>query len=150
MKNLKTFTFGLMLLAFSISYSSCDPDNDPGCDNLAVIENTYTGVIDVTSGGEDPGADFEGNNDSGVYVFEWCNPQGRASLDFDITTTGGGSVKFILKDHEGEIVLEKTRPNGGNDSFSGVSDNGIAGTWTVEVTLLNVNGDGSWSMHPGD
>ena len=149
MKNFKTYTFSV-LLTLAILNSACGPDNNSGCNNLNVIQNTYTGDIFVNSGGQDPSADFEGNNDSGIYSFEWCNPKGRASLDFDITTTVGGSVNIVLRDHEGIVVLNKTRPSGGEDSFSGVSDKGMRGTWTVEVTLMNVNGDGSWSMHPGD
>ena len=150
MKNISTLISGLMLLSFTLFYSSCDPDNNIDCNNLNVIQDTYTGNIDVNSGGEDPSADFVGSNDSGIYIFEWCNPMKRASLDFDITTTSGGSVQIVLKDHEGDIVLDKTRPGGGDDSFSGVSAKGVSGTWTVEVTLININGDGSWSMHPGD
>ena len=142
--------FGLIISFVSLSILSCNSDNNSDCNNLNVIENTFTGDIDITSGGQDPGADFVGNGDSGNYFFEWCNPQKRASLDFDITTSAGGSVRIVLKDHDGEIVLDKTRPNGGNDTYSGVSDNGLSGTWQVEVYLTNVNGDGSWSMHPGD
>ncbi len=151
MIRLNTWPLLIGLITLFAAISACDPDDDnKDCNNLNVIENTYTGDIDVNSFGLDPSADFEGNNDSGIYSFEWCNPQSRASLDFEITPTAGGSVRMILRDHAGEVVLDKTRPDGGNDSFSGVSDNGINGTWTVEVILSNVNGDGSWSMSPGE
>lgn len=150
MRSIKAFTYGLFFCTLVLHLFSCDPDDDSACDNLNIIQNTYTGNIDVTSTGQDPAADFVGNNDSGIYTFEWCNPQRRASLDFDITTTGGGSIRIVFTDHEGTIVLDNTRPNGGNDSFSGVSDRGVAGTWTVEVSLMNISGDGSWSVHSGD
>ena len=139
-----------LLMALAFLAFSCESEDDLICNNLNVIQNSFTGDMDLNSRGQDPSADFVGNGDSGTYAFEWCNPKAIASLDFDITTSRGGSVRIILRDPDGKVVLDKTRPNGGNDSFSGVSDNGINGTWSVEVILTNVKGDGSFSMHPGD
>lgn len=138
----------VLLAVVSIFLFSCNPDKDPECE-INVVQNTYTGDIFLDPDKEDPSADFTGNTDSGVYTFEWCNPKSWASLDFDITTTPGGSVRFIISDHEAKVVLDKIRPGNGEDSFSGVTDNGKSGTWTVNITFLDVNGDGSWSMHPG-
>lgn len=144
--NYKKFIL-LPFIAIVFLFIACNP-NDPDCD-INVIQNTYTGDIFLDPDKEDPSADFTGTTDSGVYTFEWCNPQSRASLDFDITTASGGSVRFIVSDDEAKVVLDKTRPGSGEDSFSGVTDNGKSGTWTVEITFVDVNGDGSWSMHPG-
>jgi len=150
MLNLYTLLRVTVILSVVFMVSCEETTSSPQtCDNLNVLENTYTGDIDVTSRGQDPGADFEGEGDSGTYSFEWCNPQELASLDFDITTSRGGSVRIILEDDEGNVVLDKTRPKG-DDSFSGVSDPGVKGRWIVTVILKDVNGDGSYSMHPGD
>lgn len=124
---------------------SCEKENESG----DIIENTYTGKVNVTSGGNDPAGDFTGSGDSGTYSFAWNNPQSRASLNFDITTTTG-SCQFILLDADGTEVLNKTRSAGGNDSYSGVSSAGTKGLWTVTMILTDFNGDGSYSLHPGD
>ena len=149
--NIQMAYINFALLIFLVFFIfSCEPEDDLVCNNLNIIQNSFTGDIDLNSRGQDPSADFVGNGDSGTYSFEWCNPKPIASLDFDITTSRGGSVRIILRDHEGKVVLDKTRPTNGNDSYSGASDNGINGTWSVEVILTNIKGDGSFSMHPGD
>lgn len=118
-------------------------------DNNEVVENTYTGSVQVTSGGQDPAGDFTGNGDSGTYSFAWNNPQKKASLNFDITSPTG-SVQFILKDAKGNEVLNQTRSAGGNDTYSGVSGEGKPGMWLVTIVFTNFNGDGSYSLHPGN
>ena len=134
----------ILLMAFSLfGLVSCEKYDD-----REIIENTFTGNIDVTSGGQDPAGDFTGNHDSGTFSFAWKNPQSRASANFDITTTTG-SVQMIVEDDKGTVVLDKTRSVGGNDTFSGVSDAGESGLWTVTLILTDFNGDGSYSLHPG-
>jgi hypothetical protein len=134
-----------------LSLSACSDDSFPyeQYDNNEVVTNDYTGNVMVTSGGTDPAADFTGNGDSGTYSFAWVNPQKRASLDFDITTNTG-SVQMTLNDAEGTEVLNATRSAGGNDTYSGVSSAGVSGTWLVTLILTDFNGDGSYSLHPGD
>lgn len=117
-------------------------------DNNEVIENTYSGSVQVGSTGSDPGGDFTGNGDSGIYSFAWENSMKKASANFDITTSSG-SVQMIIYDKKGDIVLDATRSAGGEDSFSGVSDEGKPGTWKVEIILTNFNGSGSYSISPG-
>ena len=135
-----------LLIAISfISFVSCSKEYE----DREIIEDTYTGNIYVTSGGQDPGGDFTGNGDSGTFTFAWVNPQSKASANFDITTPTG-SVQMIVKDDEGTVVLDKTRSAGGNDTFSGVSESGVSGTWKVTLVLTDFNGDGSYSLHPGD
>ena len=69
----------------------------------------------------------------------------------DITSSASGSFRFVMKDANGTTVLDKTlvgitEP----DSFSGVTDAGIAGDWTVTLTLADFNGDGSYSASSGN
>ena len=128
-----------------VGLNSCSDEYE----DREIITNTFTGDIDVTSGGVDPAGDFVGNGDSGNFSFAWINPQKRASANFDITTNTG-SVQMKVKDDAGTVVLNKTLTAGGNDSYSGVSESGEAGTWIVELILTDFNGDGSYSLHPGN
>jgi hypothetical protein len=119
-------------------------------DNNEVIENTYTGNIIPTSGGQDPGGDFTGDGDSGTYSFVWENPQNKATVAFDVTTESGGSAQIILNDAHGNEVLNETRPKGSNDTFAGVSKEGKKGKWLVTIKLSNFDGDGSYDVSPGN
>ncbi len=118
-------------------------------DDGEVVENTFTGNVAVTSTGSDPAGDFTGNGDSGTYSFAWENSSNKASVNFDITTNSG-SVQMILNDAKGNEVLNETRSAGSNDSFSGVSEEGKKGKWLVTIVLTDFNGDGSYSIHPGN
>lgn len=148
----KSFYFSVFLSLLAILFLGCEEVLDCSSntyENLEVLENTYTGRIDVTSRGADPGADFYGNGDSGTYSFAWKNSLATADVNFDITTPTG-SVQMIINDCQGVEVLNKTRSAGGNDTFSGVTDRGSAGTWQVTLILTDFNGDGSYSLSPGD
>ncbi len=149
MKNLLPFNF-LLLLSILLLGTSCEDNNAPYSqyENNEVVENTYTGNVNVTSGGQDPGGDFTGTGNSGTYSFAWVNPQRRAEVNFDITTSTG-SVQMIINDAEGTEVLNVTRSAGGNDSYSGVTEAGTSGTWLVTIILTDFNGDGSYSISPG-
>ena len=114
-----------------------------------VITDTYSGNVNVTSGGTDPGGDFTGNGDNGTYAFGWQNNFAKAEVNFDITTPTG-SLNFILEDADNNEVLNKTRSAGGNDSFSGLSSSGTPGVWTVTLIFTDFNGDGSYSLSPVD
>lgn len=144
MKMIKALKVSALVLLI-LGTTSCSKEYDNG----EVIENSYTGNVNVTSGGSDPAGDFTGNGDSGTYSFAWQCNQNKASLNFDITTPTG-SCQFILEDADGTEVLNKTRSAGGNDSYSGVSSAGTPGIWTVKMILTDFNGDGSYSLHPGD
>lgn len=146
MKKTRTVLTVLLAVGFIIGISSCKKYRK--YDDGEVVENTFTGNFDVGSTGSNPGGDFTGNGDSGVYSFVWDNSSSKAELNYDITTSGG-SVTFVLKDAKGNEVLNETRSAGsGEDSFSGVSEEGKKGKWLVEITLTNFNGDGSYSLTP--
>ena len=146
MKAMKFRTLVLAVLVIStMGFYSCSDEYE----DREIITNSFTGNIDVTSGGVDPAGDFTGTGDSGIFSFAWINPQKRASANFDITSNTG-SVQMIVKDDAGTVVIDKTLTAGGNDSYSGVSDAGEAGIWIVELILTDFNGDGSYSLHPGN
>ncbi len=69
----------------------------------------------------------------------------------DITGAKGGSFNFMMKDANGTIVLDKTLTGGNEpDSFSGTTNAGTSGDWTVTLTLTNFDGNGSYSATSGN
>lgn len=145
-RTIKFLTFAILLTGLT-TITSCKKYRK--YDNLEVVENTYTGNIELT-GTVEPNGDFTGNGDSGTFSFAWDNPRNRAEVNFDVTTSVGGSVQIILNDAKGKEVFNKTRPDGGNDTFSGLSEEGKAGKWLVTIKLTNFNGDGTYGIEPRD
>ncbi|RMG77131.1 MAG: hypothetical protein D6707_11525, partial [Bacteroidetes bacterium] len=109
----------------------------------------YTGTVSIGSTGNDPRGDFTGSFDSGTYSFVWDNPKKRAELNYDITTSSG-SVQFIINDAKGNKVLDVTRAAGSDDTFSGVTEEGKKGKWLIKIIFTQFNGDGSFSISPGE
>jgi hypothetical protein len=148
MNKLNKTLFGLILLS-SITFNSCNKEYSD-YSNMEVVENSFTGIVDITSSGQDPAGDFTGEEKSGTYSFAWENNKKKAALNFDITTSGNGTVQMIINDAKGDEVLNQTRPNDENDTFAGVTQEGKKGTWLITIKLTNINGDGSFSIHPAD
>lgn len=146
MKRIKILTFALLIGGFT-TMTACR--KYAKYDNKEVIENTYSGTIEREGNAEARG-DFEGNGDSGTFSFIWENNRKKATVNFDVTTTQGGSCQIILRDARGKEVFNKTRPDGGNDTFSGTSDEGKKGKWLVTIKLTNFNGDGTYDIAPKD
>ena len=140
--------FGLILLS-SITFTSCNKEYAE-YSNMEVIENSFTGNLEITSTDQDPAGDFTGVEKSGTYSFAWENNKKKAALNFDITTIGNGTVQVIINDAKGDEVLNQTRPTEDNDTFAGVTEEGKKGTWLVTIKITNINGDGSFSLHPAD
>lgn len=149
MKNTAKILAFTTLISGLILFASCEKEYAE-YDNMEVVENSYPGAIEINSGGEDPSGDFEGNDDSGVYSFAWENPKKKAQVNFDVTSSGGGTVQMTINDAKGNEVLHVTRPEDGNDTFSGVTEEGEEGNWLVVIRLNNLTGDGSFSINPGD
>jgi hypothetical protein len=145
---IKFFAFTILILGLT-TMTSCKKEYAK-YDNMEVVENSFDGNLEITSVGQDPAGDFWGNNKNGTYSFAWNNPKKKASANFDVTTSGGGTVQMIIKDAKGNEVLNETRPQGGNDTFSGVSEEGKEGMWLVTLIFTNLSGDGSFSIHPGN
>ncbi|MBD3637024.1 MAG: hypothetical protein HUJ25_06725 [Crocinitomicaceae bacterium] len=134
--------YALLAVAGLFAMTSCNKVKDG-----EVITDTYSGNVNVTSTGTNPGGDFTGNGDNGVYAFGWENNMSKAEVNFDITTPTG-SLNFKLEDADDNEVLNKTRSAGGDDTFSGVSSAGTPGVWIVTLTFTEFNGDGSYSLTP--
>jgi hypothetical protein len=145
MKKTRTVLTMLLAVAFIAGISSCKKYRK--YDDGEVVENTFSGNVDVTSTGSNPAGDFTGEGDTGTYSFVWDNSSDIAELNYDITTSAG-SVTFVLKDAKGDEVLNQTRTAGGDDTFSGRSEEGKAGKWLVEITLTDFDGYGSYSLTP--
>lgn len=147
MKNLRTgvaLLFGAALLFGTVS---CKKYNK--YDDKEVLENTYDGTIEL-EGNKEARGDFEGSGDSGTFSFVWENTSNKATVDFDVSTTQGGSCQIILNDAKGNEVFNKTRPQDGNDSFSGISEEGKKGNWLVTINLTDFNGDGTYDITSKD
>lgn len=147
--NVLKFSFLSLLVLGTLFITSCSKEKYIDFTDREITENTFTGNIEVSTGDDDPDGDFTGNGDSGTFSFAWVNPQQKASANFDITTNTG-SVQMIINDAKGKKVLDETRSAGGNDTYSGVSSEGEIGTWLVTIILTDFNGDGSYSIHPGN
>ena len=147
MKKMKTVALVLMSLLLAGGTWSCEKNDE--YDNLEVVENSFSGNVNPTSIDADPAGDFTGNGDSGTYSFAWKNPGNLASITFDVTASSG-NVQLIVEDAEGNEVLNKTRPSGDLDSYSGPTQVGEPGTWIITIVFSNFDGDGSYSIHPGE
>ncbi|MFW5793685.1 MAG: hypothetical protein ACOCWC_05325 [Bacteroidota bacterium] len=143
----KNFVFTIIVSGL-IAMTSCEKEYEK-YDNKEVIENTYTGYIELDGSVEALG-DFTGDGDSGTFSFVWENYDNMASVIFDVTTAAGGSVQIILNDAKGEEVFNKIIPEGGNDSFSGMSEEGVEGKWLVIIKLTNIDGDGTYDIRPAN
>jgi hypothetical protein len=146
MRTTKVLMIASLAMIFIAGMTSCKKYRK--YDNMEVIENSYTGNVIIGSTGAHPGGDFQGNGDSGEYSFAWENNNGKANANFDIT--GSGTVQLIIYDAKGKEVLNGSRTGGqGEDSFSGVSEEGKKGKWKVSLIFTNFNGSGSFSVSPG-
>lgn len=146
-KTIQILAFAVLIIGLT-TMTSCEKEYEK-YDNKEVIENTYSGTIELEGVIEARG-DFFGDGDSGTLSFVWENTKKKATINFDVTTTAGGSVQIILNDAKGKEVFNKTRPEGGNDTFSGLSEEGKEGKWLVTIKLTNIDGDGTYDITPAN
>lgn len=142
MKKANLKLFGLIFLGvFTILLSSCNNDDEP----------SLTASVSVNETGSDIGGDVTGNGGSTTQVITWNNSLRTVDWNMDITSSTAGSFNLSINDAEGNNVLNETLVRGqGDDSRSGVSSAGTAGDWTITITLTDFNGDGSFSISPGN
>lgn len=108
-------------------------------------------TISINETGSDFGGDVTGDGGSTSQTYTWNNSLTTADWNMDITASAGGSFRLLIKDADGATVLDNTLTKGvGDDSASGVTSSGTAGDWQVTVTLTDFNGDGSFSISPGN
>ncbi|THD66625.1 hypothetical protein E7Z59_12605 [Robertkochia marina] len=128
-----------MVLFISLATVSCSDDDGP------------TAEVNLTAQNTDFDGDVTGTGGSLSNSYTWSNPLTTVDYNMDITTSSGGSFQLILQDAEGTVVLDQTLVKGqGDDSRSGVSQAGVPGDWTVQIVLSDFNGDGSFSISPGN
>ena len=128
-----------MLVFISAATISCSDDDGPMAEVNLTAQNT------------DFDGDVTGTGGSLSSSYTWNNPLTTVDYNMDITSARGGSFQLILQDAEGTVVLDRTITAGqGEDSRSGVSQAGVPGDWTVQIVLTNFNGDGSFSISPGN
>jgi hypothetical protein len=108
-------------------------------------------TITIDETGSDLGGDVTGDGGSTSQTYTWNNSLTTADWNMDITASAGGSFRLLIKDADGATVLDNTLTKGvGDDSASSVTSAGTAGDWQVTVTLTDFNGDGSFSLSPGN
>ncbi len=130
------------------AFVGCSNDDDD-----TMVQVRVNGVIfdngDDFNGDVD--GDFTGNGGSATRTFIWLNNLTTADYNADITATSEGTFNMVVLDAEGNTVLDRSL-NGAvePDSFSGVTDVGTSGIWSVTITVNSFNGDGSFSLSEGD
>ncbi|UKM65392.1 hypothetical protein GSB9_01958 [Flavobacteriaceae bacterium GSB9] len=138
--NFKLLTILIAMVIFVGTFTSCSDNNEPTV-NITVNQ----GQVNDVSG------DFTGNGGSGTRTISWSNNNITADYNADITSTATGTFQMVVADANGTVVLDRNL-NGSTepDSFSGVTDVGEPGNWTVNITLTTFNGDGSYSLGSGN
>ncbi|MEX0291287.1 MAG: hypothetical protein AB3N14_19445, partial [Flavobacteriaceae bacterium] len=92
-----------------------------------------------------------GTGGSATRTFVWLNNLSRADYNADITASAEGTFNILVQDADGNTVLSRSLEGATEpDSFSGVTDAGTSGIWSVTITLGSFNGDGSFSLSEGD
>lgn len=75
-------------------------------------------------------------NVSTTLTYAWKNAGTRATVNHS-TTTSGGSTLLTIRDSVGTVVYSKALVPSLNEPTSPV---GVAGTWSVSLTLTNYSG----------
>ncbi|MCX2744107.1 hypothetical protein OO013_09535 [Mangrovivirga sp. M17] len=148
---MKIFTSNILKLVLTTVFIlvitvGCKDDYEP----YAHVTFTET-TTDIENTRTDIGGDIVGDGGSTTEVYTWNNSLSTVDFNMDITAAKGGSFNLTIQDAEGVEVLNETLVVGqGDDSRSGVSAAGTPGEWTVTITLIDFNGDGSFSISPGN
>lgn len=141
----------MMALAIStFTFVSCSDDDSPS----PTVEVSVNGTILFDDGDDfngDVDGSFTGDGGSDTRMFTWQNSLTTADYNADITATSEGEFQIVVTDADTNVVLNRTL-NGAvePDSFSGVTESGTPGIWTVTITLTSFNGDGSFSLSEGN
>ena len=138
MKKIYPFIYAVFL-AGSFLLVACDNGNDP------------TAQISFNETGDTLGGDVTGDGGTKTADFTWSNANTTADWNMDITATVEGSLRVVVRDADGNTVLDQSlSASSPDDSNSGVTSSGTPGSWIVTVTVTNFNGDGSFSLSPGN
>ncbi|WP_232520909.1 hypothetical protein [Flagellimonas nanhaiensis] len=137
----------ILTMVAATTFVSCSDDDD------TTVRVRVNGVAfdngDDFNGDVD--GDFTGTGGSATRTFMWQNNLSRADYNADITSTAAGTFNIVVRDIDGNVVLDRSLEGATEpDSFSGVTDSGASGIWSVTITLTNFNGDGSFSLSEGN
>lgn len=137
---------GLFVLA--ITNVSCTKEEE------AMAQVRVNGSVLFDNGDDfngDVNGDFTGSGGTTMRTFVWANDLSTADFNADITTTAEGSFRMVVEDAEGMVVLDRGLSGDSDpDSFSGVTEAGASGIWSVTITLTTFSGDGSFSLSQGN
>lgn len=147
MKLTKLF-FTILTIAAATTFVACSKDDDVMA-QVRVNNNVLFDNGDDFNG--DVNGDFTGNGGNVTRTFVWLNNLTTADYNADITATAEGTFNMVVLDADGNTVLNRSL-NGAvePDSFSGVTDAGTSGVWSVTITVSSFNGDGSFSLSEGN
>ncbi|WGK66301.1 hypothetical protein [Croceiramulus getboli] len=147
LKKIALFCF----VSASVLLVACSSDDD-GAEITAEVRINGTVLFDDGDDFDgDIDGDFTGNGGSETRTFLWNNALTTADYNADITATSEGSFNMTVRDAGGEIVLDRSLSGDSEpDSFSGVTSAGVFGIWSVTITLVSFNGDGSFSLSEGN
>ena len=142
--NQPLFFFLSVLLTINIGCSSDDNDSTQSLEatvHSKVLAEDGNGIYGYFLG------KFSGNGGSAEKIFSWENSLNTAYYNAIITSPGNGLFTMVVKDADGNIVLNKSLPGDNeSDSFSGVTVSGTPGIWSVTFKLSSFDGDGSFSL----
>ncbi|WP_047550360.1 hypothetical protein [Psychroserpens sp. Hel_I_66] len=144
------FYFMLLTIVATTAFVGCSDDDDS--DTMAQV--SVNGTVLFDDGNDfngDVDGDFTGNGGSATRTFLWMNNLTTADYNADITASAEGTFNMLVLDADGNTVLNRSLDGASEpDSFSGVTDAGASGIWSVTISLSSFNGDGSFSLSEGN
>lgn len=144
------FYFMTFIVVATTAFVGCSSDDD----NDTTAQVSVNGTVLFDDGDDfngDVDGDFTGNGGSDTRTFLWLNNLTTADYNADITASAEGTFNMLILDADGNTVLNRSLDGGSEpDSFSGVTDAGTSGIWSVTISLGSFNGDGSFSLSEGD
>ena len=139
----------LTIVATTVFVGRSDDDDS---DTMAQV--SVDGTVLFDDGDDfngDVDGDFTGNGGSATRTFLWMNNLTTADYNSDITASAEGTFNMLVLDADGNTVLNRSLDGASEpDSFSGVTDAGASGIWSVTISLSSFNGDGSFSLSEGN
>ena len=148
MKLTKLF-FSLFTVMLTTILVGCSNDDDEAMAQVSVNGTVLFDNDDDYNG--DISGDFTGAGGSVSRTFVWFNNLTTADYNADITATAEGTFNMLVLDADGNTVLNRSLSGAVEpDSFSGVTESGTSGEWSVTITVGSFKGDGSFSLSEGD
>ena len=126
MRTLRSLPHPARLLALTLLLAACGDSNLIGPDNhLEATAATDQFQFQLSA--------LDNVTDS--RTFDWENTGTRATVDVSQSITSGSAI-LTVRDADGTVVHQEDIANG-NDTTTSV---GVAGTWSVEISLESVTG----------